>query len=395
MMIFGLFNLPWWGYILVALALTHITVIAVTLYLHRSQAHRSMDVHPVLSHFFRFWLWLTTGMVTKEWVAIHRKHHAKCETEEDPHSPQILGIKKVFFEGAELYKTASFDKESIERYGHGCPDDWIERNLYARFSAKGVVLMLLIDLLCFGVLGLTVWAVQMMWIPIMAAGVINGIGHYWGYRNFECPDAARNILPIGLLAGGEELHNNHHAYGSSAKFSVKWWEFDLGWFYIKILSFFRLVKVRKTIPTVYAIPEKNSIDIDTLKVFINNRLQVMSHYAKEVIQPVLREECAKIEGSRQRFLSKAKKLLIREEKIMTPQAKRKLADVLAENPRLNQVYEYKNQLQMIWTKTTASQKELTDALHQWCKEADNAGIDSLKAFAAKIKTYSLGLAGRS
>ncbi|MAZ38737.1 MAG: acyl-CoA desaturase [Legionellales bacterium] len=390
-MIFGFFDLPWWGYIVVILALTHITVAAVTLYLHRCQAHRSMDLHPVIAHFFRFWLWLTTGMVTKDWVSIHRKHHAKCETEDDPHSPQILGIKKVFFEGAELYREARKDHDSIERYGHGCPNDWLERNIYSKHSAKGVALLLIIDLLCFGVLGLTVWAIQMVWIPILAAGVINGIGHYWGYRNFECPDAARNVSPIAILACGEELHNNHHAYGSSAKFSVKWWEFDLGWMYIKILSAFKLAKVRKTIPELHAAPEKNSIDVETLKVFINNKLQVMSNYSKEVILPVLYEERNKVNQSSRKLFDKAKTLLIREDSIMSVEAKLKLRSFLAENSNVKLVYEFKNQLLSIWTKTTASQKELIEALHDWCKRAEATGVDSLKQFACSLKSYTLTL----
>jgi stearoyl-CoA desaturase (delta-9 desaturase) len=235
-MLQGLIVLPWWGYVLVALALTHITIVSVTIYLHRHQTHRALDVHPVVAHFFRFWLWLTTGMVTKEWVAVHRKHHARCETEEDPHSPQVLGLKKVFWQGAELYRAETKNKETLAKFGHNTPSDWIERNLYTRFSASGVGLMLVIDLLCFGPLGLTIWAVQMLWIPIFAAGVVNGVGHYYGYRNFECPDAATNIGPIGILIGGEELHNNHHTYASSAKFSCKPWEFDIGWGYLRALD---------------------------------------------------------------------------------------------------------------------------------------------------------------
>jgi len=391
-MIFGLFQLPWWGYILVILVLTHITVASVTLYLHRAQAHRAMDLHPSISHFFRFWLWLTTGMVTREWVAIHRKHHAKCETEEDPHSPVIVGIKKVFFEGAELYKEARKDKESIERYGHGCPNDWIERNVYTAHSVFGVVLMLLIDIACFGVLGVTIWAIQMAWIPMLAAGVINGIGHYWGYRNFECKDASRNVSPIGILACGEELHNNHHAYGSSAKFSARWWEFDLGWAYICILKLFNLVKVRKTIPTLYELPNKNNIDMETVKAFIANRLEIMADYSREVVLPVLHEERARVSDSSKKLLAKAKTLLIREESLIKPANKKRLSQVLESNAKLKQVYEYRTQLQDIWTRTTASQKELVEALHDWCKRAEETGIDALKQFANHVKKYSVSVA---
>src|SRR5689334_590129 len=244
----GLVDLPWWGYIVVAAVLTHVTIACVTIFLHRSQAHRALDLHPIVAHFFRFWLWITTGMVTKEWVAIHRKHHAKVETDEDPHSPQTRGIETVLLRGAELYRDEAKNRETLDKYGHGTPDDWIERNLYTRFSWQGVGVMLVLDVILFGPIGMTIWAVQMLWIPVNAAGIINGIGHYWGYRNYACEDASTNIVPIGILIGGEELHNNHHAYGSSAKFSAKWYEFDIGWMYIRILEAVGLAKVRKVAP---------------------------------------------------------------------------------------------------------------------------------------------------
>src|SRR5687768_8598885 len=278
----GIFDLPWWGYVLVGLVFVQITIAAVTLYLHRSQAHRALDLHPIVSHFFRFWLWLTTGMVTKEWAAIHRKHHAKCETEDDPHSPVTRGIKKVLFEGAELYRAEAKNKETIQKFGHGAPDDWIERNLYQKHSALGVGIMLVIDLMLFGVIGLTVWAVQMLWIPITAAGIINGIGHYWGYRNYDCNDAATNILPIGILIGGEELHNNHHTFGTSAKLSYKWYEFDIGWLYIRILEILHLAKVKKVAPVPKFDRAKLAADIETLQSVITNRYDVMAKYAKSI-----------------------------------------------------------------------------------------------------------------
>ncbi|MFL6712717.1 MAG: acyl-CoA desaturase, partial [Sulfurifustis sp.] len=229
MLLTGVVSLPWWGYVLVALVFTHITIASVTIYLHRHQAHRALDLHPVVSHFFRFWLWLTTGMITKEWAAVHRKHHAKVETPDDPHSPQQWGIRKVLWDGTSLYRVASKDGEILAKYGHGTPDDWIERHLYSRRNTWGIASMLVINLVLFGPIGLTIWAVQMAWIPFFAAGVINGIGHYWGYRNYEVQDASRNIVPWGILIGGEELHNNHHAYPSSAQLSNKWWVFDIGW----------------------------------------------------------------------------------------------------------------------------------------------------------------------
>lgn len=270
----GLLDLPWWGNIIAALILTHITIASVTIFLHRHQAHRALDLHPIPSHFFRFWLWLTTGMVTKQWAAIHRKHHARCETQEDPHSPQVLGIKKVLWEGAELYRAACKDQSIMDKFGHGTPDDWLERNVYSKHNAKGIVLMLLIDLALFGPIGLSIWAVQMVWIPFWAAGVINGLGHYWGYRNFENEDASTNLVPWGILVGGEELHNNHHTFGTSAKLSYKWYEFDIGWMYIRMLEICGLAKVRKVAPQLAHDPSRPQLDLEHLQAIIANRYAI-------------------------------------------------------------------------------------------------------------------------
>src|SRR3954452_3282307 len=278
----GFIDLPWWGYVVVTLLLTHVTIASVTIYLHRSQAHRGLDLHPVVSHFFRFWLWLTTGMVTKEWVAIHRKHHAKVETEDDPHSPQTRGIKMVLLQGSELYRAESKVDETLARYGLGTPDDWMERNVYSPFSWQGVGLMLILNLMLFGPIGATVWAVQMLWIPITAAGIINGIGHYWGYRNFTSEDASRNIVPWGILIGGEELHNNHHAYGTSARLSNRWYEFDIGWMYIRILEMLGLAQVKKIAPRLKLDTAKTHCDLATLQAVLTHRYDVIAKYAKSV-----------------------------------------------------------------------------------------------------------------
>src|SRR5512143_1794434 len=279
----GLLDLPWWGYVLVALGLTHITIAAVTIFLHRSQAHRAVDLHPVVSHFFRFWLWMTTGMVTKEWVSIHRKHHAKCETPEDPHSPQTRGIKKVFWEGSELYRAEAKVVETLEKYGHGTPDDWMERHVYSRHSAAGIWMMMAIDLALFGPIGLTIWAVQMAWIPVTAAGIINGIGHYWGYRNFASEDASTNIVPWGILIGGEELHNNHHAYGTSARLSNKWYEFDIGWLYIRLMEMAGLAEVRRVAPRIRIESGKLICDAHTLQAIITHRYDVAARYTRTLM----------------------------------------------------------------------------------------------------------------
>ena len=388
-MVFGFLNLSFWGYILAIVVLTQITIAAVTIYLHRNQTHRALTLHPIVSHFFRVWSWMTTGMVTADWVAIHRKHHATTDIEGDPHSPVVLGIKKVFWQGAELYREARKDKEMITKYSHGTPNDWMEQRIYAKHSAKGILLMLFVDLFLFGVPGLTIWAIQMMWIPLFAAGVVNGIGHYWGYRNFECLDAATNIIPWGFWIGGEELHNNHHTFASSAKFSVKWWEFDMGWMYICILSFFGLAKVKKLPPKLAQEEGKLHVDIDTVKAVISNRFQVMSNYYKSVIRPILKyEKNNSIETKEDRKLfQRAGSLLRREDKLLTNKAKIRLRTLLDAREQLRVVYTYKQSLQNVWLKTASSQKELIEALQQWCRQAEASGLDVLRQFAQQLKAY--------
>jgi len=387
-MFYGLLDLPWWGYIVSALILTHITIASVTIFLHRHQAHRALDLHPAISHFFRFWLWLTTGMETKAWAAIHRKHHAKCETEDDPHSPQIMGLSTVLKNGAELYRREGKNVETLERYGHGTPNDWLERNIYTPHSAKGLAIALLLDLLLFGVPGLTIWAIQMMWIPFFAAGIINGVGHYFGYRNFECPDAATNIVPWGILIGGEELHNNHHTYPTSAKFSVKWWEFDLGWLYIKTLSAFGLVKVKRTVPRPEIIPGKNQINITDLQAIIHNRIQVMTEYSKGVILPLFKQGKEKNSIERGVWL-RIKTALIRENAVIDEVWRRDLEQFLEKNKTLGIVYQFRTQLQSIWDRTTANQKELLEALQEWCRRAEATGIQKLQDFVCYLKGYTI------
>lgn len=312
MTLYGLLDVDILSAVLITVGMTHITIVAVTVYLHRAQAHRALDLHPAVSHFFRFWLWLTTGMVTKEWVGVHRRHHAKCETVEDPHSPQVLGLRKVLGEGAELYAQAASDRAAVERYGQGTPDDWLERRLYSRFSWHGLALMLVLDVVLFGVYGIVIWAVQMLWIPIFAAGVINGVGHYFGYRNFEPPDASTNILPWGILIGGEELHNNHHAFPSSARLSSTWWEFDIGWMYIRILSALRLAKIRRVAPNPQVVPGKSQLDLETLRAVITSRMHVLARYGKEVMGPVSREELCRDAEHCRRLVRRARRLLLTE-----------------------------------------------------------------------------------
>ncbi len=388
-MVFGFLNLSFWGYVLATIVLTQITIASVTIYLHRHQTHRALDLHPIISHFFRFWLWLTTGTITAQWVAIHRKHHATTDVDGDPHSPVVEGIKKVLWQGAELYRKACKDKDMIEQYSHGTPNDWIEKNIYSSHSAKGILLMFFIDLFLFGIPGITIWAIQMMWIPFFAAGVINGIGHYLGYRNFECPDSARNIIPWGFWIGGEELHNNHHAFASSAKFSVKWWELDLGWMYIQILSFFKLAHVKKIPPKLAVTQGKAQVDLDTVKAVISNRFQVMSNYYKIVIKPVLKFEknTSMIAVKDKKIFRAAGQLLRRESALLNTKATQRLNQLLEACEKLRVVYAYKHSLQNVWLKAASSQQELVDALHNWCQQAEQSGLEVLREFAQRLKGY--------
>jgi stearoyl-CoA desaturase (delta-9 desaturase) len=384
----GLLEPSWWQLVLVTLALTHVTIAAVTIYLHRAQAHRALDLHPAVAHFFRFWLWLTTGMVTAEWVAVHRRHHARCETAEDPHSPQVLGLRKVLLEGSELYRDAAADKALVERYSHGTPDDWLERNVYDRMRWQGVGLMLAIDFVLFGAAGVAVWAVQMLWIPWWAAGVINGVGHYYGYRNFASPDAATNIVPWGILIGGEELHNNHHAFPSSAKLSSRPWEFDIGWLYIRALELVGLAHVRRVAPTPHLSATKTTIDLDTLKAVFTNRMHVLADYAREVIRPVSRLELCGEDAACRRLYRQTKRLLTRDESRLDPASRERLAQLLQRSQTLAVVVDYRKRLQDLWDRTAASQEAMLQSLQEWCRQAEASGIRALADFARSLRHYT-------
>ena len=385
----GLTKASWWQIVVYTLVMTHITIISVTVFLHRSQAHRGLDLHPAVMHFFRFWLWMTTGMVTKEWVAIHRKHHAKCEKDGDPHSPMLFGIWKVLFRGAELYRQESANKETMAKFGHGTPDDWLERNIYSKHSLLGVLIMLAIDIALFGAIGLTVWAVQMAWIPFWAAGVINGLGHAVGYRNFECRDAATNLVPWGIVIGGEELHNNHHTYPNSAKLSVKKWEFDLGWAWIKLFCFLRLAKVARVAPIAHRVEGKGSLDMDTAMAILNNRFQIMAQYRKLVIGPLVKQELAKADASVRHLFRRGKRLLSRETSLLEERHHARIERLLQHSQALQVIYEKRLALQQIWQKTSANGHDMLAAIKQWVQEAEASGIQSLRDFAEQLKTYSL------
>ena len=385
----GLMDLGAWQTVILTLVLTHITIASVTIYLHRHQAHRSLDLHPAIAHFFRLWLWMTTGMQTKEWAAIHRKHHAKCETVDDPHSPQIKGIKTVFWSGAELYRLESLNAETMQKYGHGTPDDWLENNVYSRFPWQGVALMLIINLTLFGAIGLSVWAVQMLWIPVTAAGVINGIGHYWGYRNFEAVDASTNISPWGILIGGEELHNNHHTYPTSAKLSVKKYEFDIGWFYIRVLETLKLATVKKTPPKM-AFGEVRAVpDEQTLEALIMNRYEVMAGFAKQV-RRALESEVKNLNLSATPSVIKtAKRWMHRDIEKVPTSALDQLKQARALLPTVDKMVCMREELRQIWLNTNRSREQLASDLQVWCRNAEASGIQALKEFSFTIKAVRI------
>ena len=382
----GLAHATWWQMVVYTLVMTHVTIAAVTIFLHRCQAHRALDLGPIPSHFFRFWLWLTTGMVTKEWAAIHRKHHAKCETEEDPHSPVTRGIKTVLLTGAELYRAESKNQETIKKFGHGTPDDWVERHVYTPFGWQGVGLLLVLNLALFGAIGATVWAVQMLWIPITAAGVINGLGHWWGYRNFEAPDASTNLSPWGIIIGGEELHNNHHTYPTSAKLSVKPYEFDIGWVYIRGLELLGLAKVRKTPPLLKLGTIKPVADDKTLEAIIANRYEVMAKYARNV-RAACGTELARLRAQGAENTPKwanmrlARRWLHRDTDKIPGHLQAQVADAAAESPALEKLLAMREELRQLWTRTNVSAEQLVADLQAWCRKAEESGIAALQEFA--------------
>jgi len=382
----GLVALPWWGTVLLTLALTHITIASVTIFLHRAQAHRALDLHPIASHFFRFWLWFTTATVTKAWVSIHRKHHAKCETAEDPHSPQIVGIKKVLFEGAELYRAEAKIQATQDRYGHGTPDDWLERNLYTPHTYAGIGILLVLQLVLFGPIGLTIWAVQMLWIPVTAAGIINGIGHYWGYRNFACEDASTNIVPWGILIGGEELHNNHHAYGSSAKLSNRWYEFDIGWAYIRALEIVGLASVKKVAPRVRWGEIKHFCDTDLLHAIITHRYDVLTRYSR-TMKKVSAQELEKLRMAMPE-ISEIRRWLNLDQKDLQATEKAKLQSVLSRSEKLRTIYQMRQDLIAVWSRSTASREQLVKQLQDWCQKAESSGIAALSQFSLNLRRYA-------
>jgi len=381
----GAVPLPWWGYVAIAAGTVHVTVIGVTLYYHRDQAHRALDLHPALRQFFRFWVWATTAMVLHEWVAIHRKHHAHVEREGDPHSPQLLGIGTMLLDGANVYKRATWDRESIDAFRHGTPNDWLERRLYDRFPHLGVVTLLVVETLLFGAAGVAIWAVQMLNMPVLASAMINGMGHYGGYRNFDVPDASTNVMPIAFLAGGEELHNNHHAFPSSARFSVRRFEFDVGWLYIRVLSALRLAKIRRVYPRPAFTRRASRIDLDAVRAVVTNRLHVLRAYRRQVVMPVLREELAR-DGEARHF-RRLRHLLLRDARFLDHDSLALRERMIERCPHLATVWQYRERLRAIWEERAASNERVLERLRTWCRDAEQSGIEGLAEFASQLRTW--------
>ena len=381
--IYGLLNLDFWGLVLVTAVMVHVTLIGVSVYLHRDATHRSLNLHPVLRHLFRFWLWVSTGTITREWVAVHRKHHARCETADDPHSPVTHTLRKVLLEGAELYQVAARDPEVCEKFGRGTPDDWVERNVYSRYRNLGIVLMVLADLLLFGVAGIIVVGVQMIALPLLG-GVINGVGHHSGYRNFECPDAARNIVPWGIFIAGEELHNNHHAFPSSAKFSIRPWEFDISWMYITVFKAFGLAEVARIAPEPAKATDRKQVDLETVRAVIINRMHVLRHYTLNVTLPVFRKELAAARG---KLSNRAEKWLVREPVLLDEHAHACLTQVLSDHQALRTVHDFRERLRVLWSGANMSNESLLKHLKDWIAQAEASGVAVLQEFAATLRSY--------
>ena len=378
----GFSQASYWQMAAYFLVVTQLTMMSTTLYLHRSAAHRGVDFHPVVAHWFRFWSWLTTAMVTREWTAVHRKHHAKCETAEDPHSPRFQGIHRVLWRGVELYQRARLDKDMLEKYGKGSPDDFIERAVYSRVPFMGPVLMLAIDVMLFGIPGVAIWALQMAWMPFWAAGVINGLGHWWGYRNFDTADTATNLTPWGVWIGGEELHNNHHAFPSSAKFALRKYEFDIGWAVISGLRALGLAKVLRVAPELDVRPNITVPDADTLRAVMAHRWQVATDYFQIVLKPHLKAEAEDLPRRlRHAFRSEGKWL---------DEAHRaRFSAWIAERPNTARLMEFRARLLAIYEIKSAEAEAKMDALRAWCAEAEASGVRQLEEFSARLKGYSM------
>ena len=384
---YGILGLGFWGYVIAGAIGVHITLIAITLYHHREQAHRSVDLHPALRHFFRFWLWMNTGVITKQWVAVHRKHHAMCERDGDPHSPQLVGLKTVLLQGAELYRQEARNPETVEKYGRGTPDDWVERHLYSRWPNVGVGLLFFVVVFLFGLPGIALYGFQLITMPLLAAGIINGLSHARGYRNFETEDASTNLWPLAVFVAGEELHNNHHAFPSSARFSQHPWEIDLGWLHLRLFAALGLARIRRVAPKPELVEGPSNPDIEALRSILINRMHVLRHYRKSVTFPVLRGEIRQYNGKARAPIRRAKRWLTRHPSLLDSQSQERLAELMEKYPSLKTVMEYRNELKALWETTDLSNERLLAELMRWCSRAEASGIKALEEFSAYLKSF--------
>lgn len=385
----GLLNFSLLQIIITLFIATQVTILGVTLYLHRDQTHRGLKLHPVVQHFFRFHLWMTTGMLTKDWVAIHRKHHAKCETENDPHSPQYHGIKTVLYSGVELYTLERENQQTLDKYGKGTPDDWLERNIYTKFHFWGIGLMFLIDVALFGAIGITFWAIQIIWIPFFAAGVINGLGHWAGYRNYSTNDCSTNLTRFALFIGGEELHNNHHAFPSSCKFSHKKGEYDWGWFTIKFLRMLGLAKIKKTVPELEQSKSKNSVDLEAVKAMLTHKVNLLQVYVKDVVKPAIQEEYDVRSSKFKKSSNKLINSMSIDWRFLDDESKDIFKQYINTSPTMETLIKFRDELKEIWDSNGKTTEQMIEAIKEWCNKAEKSGVDVLQAYARKLQTYRL------
>jgi stearoyl-CoA desaturase (delta-9 desaturase) len=385
--LYGLVPLPWWGYVVWTLLWAHVSLMAITLYFHRDQAHRSVDLHPALRHFFRFWLWINTGAPTRQWVAVHRKHHALCERDGDPHSPVIYGLRRVVLQGAELYMDEARKPETVEKYGKGTPDDWLERNVYGRFDYTGIGLLVAFDILMFGAAGIIMVAVQLATMPVLAAGIINGVCHSKGYRNFETNDASTNLWRFGLLIGGEELHNNHHAFPTSARFSLRPGELDMGWLHLKVLSALGLARIRRVASEPDLGTTSPAPDLEALRSVMINRMHVLRAYMHDVTLPVLRRECESLGSNAKAVVPRVRRWLTWHPHLLDESERRHLGELVEQLPSFNLVLKFRNELKSLWEGAHTSNERLLEDFRQWCRRAEDSGNQYLSEFAAYLRSF--------
>lgn len=384
---YGLIRLPLWGYVLSTFVMVQVMFLGISLYLHRDQSHGALALHPAVRHFFRFWLWFCAATVTRQWVAVHRRHHAFPDRAGDPHSPVVFGLARVMLQGYELYAAAARDPDILRNYGRGTPDDWIERNVYSRFPVVGISLCITVQMVAFGIPAITMLAVQLVAQPLFAAGIINGLGHCFGYRSYEVPHSATNIVPWGLLIAGEELHNNHHAFPASPRFSVQPWEIDAGWFFIRLLRAAGLARTGTVAPLPKIAQGRTSMDVDTARALFSHRMHVLRDYRRRVIQPVFRQLLCEQES--QALLSRSdSQLLIRHPSLLDAQGSQRLHELLGHYAVLRAIVEFHTRLQWLWDGKSPTDAHALQDLCALCADGEGSPIPALRRFARRLPTYA-------